>query len=250
MTAMTAIPLVTFALPTIRNFPFLVHSCRQHMSPVTHLLAGWMLASAAPSLSRREKAAVVLAGIAPDIDGLGIIPELLTRPGSATAGALAHLGVSHPLLWFSEYHHSLHTLAFAVAVTIAAWLISTGQDFASGPAMRPRPQPIHPGTTAALAFLSFHLHLFCDLIGSRGPDGYAWPIPYLRPFSNSLQFTWSGEWALNGWQNFTITFLLLLATFWIAWAYASSPLELLSEKANQALVRTLRSRFPSRTIPT
>lgn len=219
------------------------------MSPVTHFLAGWTLASAAPWLSRREKTAVVLAGVAPDIDGLGIIPELLTRPGSATARALAHLGISHPLLWFSEYHHSLHTLAFALIIAIAAWMISAATNFAFGPSIRGRIQPVHAWRTALLAFLSFHLHLFCDLIGSRGPDGYAWPIPYLKPFSNSLQFTWSGEWALNGWQNFTITGILLLATFWIAWAYASSPLELLSEKANQALVRTLRSRFPSRTIP-
>jgi len=35
----------------------------------------------------------------PDLDGLGIIPELLTRNSS------------HPLLWFSLYHHSLPLLS-------------------------------------------------------------------------------------------------------------------------------------------
>jgi inner membrane protein len=77
------------------------------MSPVTHFFAGWLLASVSPAgrptaLTRREKALVVAAAVAPDIDGLGIIPELLTR------------NTSHPLQWFSEYHQSLHTLAFAL----------------------------------------------------------------------------------------------------------------------------------------
>ena len=87
------------------------------MSPVTHFFAGWLLASVSPTgrpttLTRREKALVVAAAVAPDIDGLGIIPELLTR------------NTSHPLLWFSEYHHSLHTLAFALVCTLAGYLIA------------------------------------------------------------------------------------------------------------------------------
>jgi len=204
------------------------------MSPVTHLLAGWLLASAAP-LNRRERAAVVLAGVIPDVDGLGIVPELLTRNSS------------HPLLWFSEYHHTLHTLAFSLVITFAAYLISVLPvrvpehslvSDRSSPSLSAR-----AATTALFAFLSFHLHLVCDLIGSRGPDGYSWPIPYLAPFSQSLQLTWHGQWALNGWQNILITSALLLATFAVAFQYGRSPLELVSGKANQALVSTLRRRF-------
>jgi hypothetical protein len=236
------------------------------MSPVTHFFAGWLLASVSPTgrptaLTRREKALVVAAAVVPDIDGLGIIPELLTR------------NTSHPLLWFSEYHHSLHTLAFALVCTLAAYLISgplatSGSfsdfifgafikgrrrtallsDFALGPAIRGPQAPnrrssSHPGLTAFLVFISFHLHLLCDLIGARGPDGDQWPIPYLKPFSNAVQLTWHGQWALNAWQNFVITGLFLVATFWIAWRYAASPLELVSQPANQALARTLRQRF-------
>lgn len=214
------------------------------MSPVTHFFAGWLLASATP-LNRREKAAVVMAGLAPDLDGLGIIPELLTRPGSASARALAHLGISHPLPWFSEYHHTLHTLAFALLVTFAAWLCSRSGNFTFGPAIRKPSEPVRPLATALLAFLSFHLHLFCDLIGSRGPEGYQWPIPYLAPFSHTVQLSWHGQWALNGWQNITITTILLLSTLWIATRSGSSPLELASERANYAFVSTLRSRFGS-----
>jgi inner membrane protein len=231
------------------------------MSPVTHFFAGWLLASVSPTgrpatLTPREKALVVAAAVVPDIDGIGIIPELLTR------------NTSHPLLWFSQYHHSLHTLAFALVCTLAAYLIagplaatrpfatsSHSSDSTFGLAIRgPQPSnrglPTHPWLTAFLVFISFHLHLLCDLIGARGPDGDQWPIPYLKPFSNTVQLTWHGQWALNGCQNFAITGFLLLATFWIAWRFGSSPVELVSEPANQALTRTLRQRFqPISTQP-
>src|SRR6185437_13060038 len=100
-----------------------------------------------------------------------------------------------------------------------------------------------PAATALFALISFHLHLFGDLIGSRGPDGDAWPIPYLAPFSRSLQLTWHGQWLLNGWQNILITSALLLATFAVALEYGSSPLELVSDGTNKALVSALRRRF-------
>jgi LexA-binding, inner membrane-associated putative hydrolase len=229
------------------------------MSPVTHFFAGWLLASVSPNgrattLTRREKALVVVAAVIPDIDGLGIIPELLTR------------NTSHPLLWFSQYHHSLHTLAFALVCTLAAYLIavpmapartfaasSPFSDFTFGPDIRkPRPSnrrsTSHPWLTALLVFISFHLHLLCDLIGARGPDGDQWPIPYLKPFSNAVQLTWHGQWALNAWQNFVITGCFLAATFWIAWKYGSSPVELVSERGNRRFVDALKNRLPARHI--
>jgi inner membrane protein len=208
------------------------------MSPVTHFFAGWLLAAVSPSglptmLTRKEKALVVVAAVAPDVDGLGIIPELLTRH------------TSHPLLWFSQYHHSLHTLAFALVCTLAAYIIAGPMNHSTfGPSIQGRGTPSHPALTALLVLISFHLHLLCDLIGARGPDGDQWPIPYLKPFSNSIQLTWHGQWALNGWQNFVITGLFLLTTLWFAWKYASSPLELVSEPANLAVARALRQRMP------
>jgi hypothetical protein len=76
-------------------------------------------------------------------------------------------------------------------------------------------------------------------LGSRGPEGYQWPIPYLKPFSNAMQWTWHGQWALNAWQNFAITALLLAVTLWIATRCGTSPLELFSAPANRAFTRTL-----------
>jgi inner membrane protein len=69
--------------------------------------------------------------------------------------------------------------------------------------------------TGLLAFVSFHLHLVEDLAGSRGPDGYEWPIPYLKAFSSAWSLPWQGQWALNSWLNIAITAALLLATFYL-----------------------------------
>jgi hypothetical protein len=184
------------------------------MSPVTHLLAGWGLASSA-SLSRRDRAIVTLAGVVPDVDGLGAIAELLTRDAE------------RPLDWWSRYHHVLcHNAGFALIVVVLSWSFASKR-----------------GLVAALAALSFHLHLIGDIVGARGPDGFQWPIPYLLPFSDAWQITWSGQWALNAWQNFAITGVLLGLTFHHAWRRGHSPVEIFSARADEAFVATLRQRF-------
>lgn len=184
------------------------------MSPITHFLTGWVAANCA-KLDRKERAIVALACVAPDIDGLGIIPELLTRNSA------------HPLLWFTLYHHRLHTLAFAVVVAAIACALAKQR-----------------WKTALLAFLTFHIHLFEDVLGSRGPDGYQWPIPYLSPFSSKLQLMWSGQWGLNAWPNVAITAVLLAITLWLAWRRGFSPIEMVSRKADAAFIGVLRNRFP------
>lgn len=67
------------------------------MSPVTHFLTGWVLAELTP-LTRGERALVTLSCVAPDIDGLGVVADYLTRNSP------------HHLQWFDAYHHSLHGL--------------------------------------------------------------------------------------------------------------------------------------------
>jgi len=186
------------------------------MSPVTHFLSGWVLANCA-RLDRGDRAIVTIACVAPDVDGLGIFAELLTRNSA------------HPLQWFTLYHHSLHNLAFALLVTAIAVLLSQRR-----------------WVTGSLAFLSFHLHLFEDVLGSRGPDGYQWPIPYLSPFSHALQLSWRGQWRLDALQNILFTIVLLITTMWLAWRRGFSPLEMISRKADTAFVRALRQRFPRR----
>lgn len=183
------------------------------MSPATHLLAAGVLAGVS-RLDHRSRVAILIAGIVPDIDGLGIIPELLTRHSA------------HPLLWFSEFHHQLHTLLFSLIVTAIAVIFCRDR-------LR----------TALFVLASFHLHLLCDLVGARGPEGYPWPIPYFAPFTQAHAWQWSGQWPLNGWQNFAITGILLIANFWLALRNGYSVVELFSQRADAAFVRALRARF-------
>jgi hypothetical protein len=97
--------------------------------------------------------------------------------------------------------------------------------------------------TAGLALLSFHLHLLGDVVGARGPDGLQWPIPYLLPFSSAWEITWSGQWALNAWQNFAITGALRAFAFHFAWRRERSPIEIVSPRADAVFVEALRRRF-------
>lgn len=185
------------------------------MSPVTHFLAGWILANSS-DLNRKERKAVTIAGVIPDIDGLGVIAEKLTQQWD------------RPLIWYSKYHHVLtHNLAFAFLVAGTCFLMTTRR-----------------WKTAALAFFSIHIHLLGDLVGSRGPDGYQWPIFYLFPFSEAWQWTWRGQWPLNAWPNFAITIVAVGVTFYLAWKRGFSPLEVVSTSADRTFVSTLRQRFP------
>jgi inner membrane protein len=194
----------------------LYHAPPARMSPITHFLMGWTVASTSPSLTKRERTFVTLASVVPDLDGLGIIAEKLTQNSS------------HPLNWWSDYHHVLgHNIGFALMVSVTAALFSQ-QKF----------------KVLLLAFLSFHLHLIGDLVGGRGLGGDQWPIPYLLPFSNQTQLTWSGQWALNAWPNIVITAALIATMVVLARARGFSPLEMFSAKADAAFVRALRNRLP------
>ena len=48
------------------------------MSPITHFLVGWLSANSS-ELNPRERACVTLAGIIPDVEGLGLVAEVLTK---------------------------------------------------------------------------------------------------------------------------------------------------------------------------
>ncbi|MCB1127467.1 MAG: metal-dependent hydrolase, partial [Verrucomicrobiae bacterium] len=109
------------------------------MNPITHLLVGWSVASAVP-LNRRERACVTLSGVAPDLDGLGIVVDTATRNlPSATA-------------WWGTYHHVLgHNVLFGLLLCAATHALGERRLRA-----------------AMLALVSFHLHLLGDIIGARG----------------------------------------------------------------------------------
>ncbi len=186
------------------------------MSPVTHFLSGWVFANCF-DLDRRDRALITWATVVPDLDGIGAIAEVLTRNSD------------HPWMWFSQYHHSLHTLWFALFCAMLSAVIARRRWF-----------------TCALVFAAFHLHLLGDLLGARGPDGYAWPIPYLWPI-RSVSLSWSGEWPLNSWQNLVITLVLLGISAWIIRMKGRSPVEPFSLSADRAVVAALRKRMNATT---
>jgi len=184
------------------------------MNPVSHLLISWVAANTA-DLSSRDRALVTLAGVVPDIDGLGLFAEILTEQTTI------------PLLWYNKYHHVLcHNLGFGLLLAVTAIVLG-----------------IRRWMTAFLVLVVFHLHLLGDLVGSRGPDDYQWPISYLSPFSNRWKLIWTGQWELNAWPNVLITALFLAGTIYIGWKKGRSPLELVSKRADAAFVSILRRQY-------
>jgi inner membrane protein len=183
------------------------------MNPLTHFFAGWLVANTA-DLSRRDRAIVTAASVIPDLDGLGLIADLVS--GDTAAG----------YYWYTRFHHVVgHNLVFGLLITAAACAAARRRY-----------------VTALLCLVAFHLHLAGDLIGSKGPGDSFWTIPYLWPFSGR-EWLWEGQWMLNAWPNVAITAALLFLTLWLAWRRGFSPLGLFSERADQAFVGALRSRF-------
>lgn len=192
------------------------------MSPVTHFLLSWAIAEGTPATSRRERLLITLGGIIPDLDGLGAIPDHLTKWFSDS-----------PTRYFHEYHHLLgHNVLFAGLVTAAAFaLVDRGKSVGCR------------ALVAGLVCLTFHLHLLCDVAGSKGPDGSQWPIPYFEPFSDAVQWTWAGQWELNAWPNLVLTGALILLAGVFAVRRGYSFLEIFSRRLDAVVVQTLRQRF-------
>jgi hypothetical protein len=185
---------------------------RLALSPFTHLLLGWTVAESVP-LSRRDRGLVTLAAVIPDLDGAGILVDFAT--GTDPVGGL-----------YTDYHHVLgHNLPAALIVSALAFAVANRRTLC-----------------AALVFVSFHLHLLGDLVGSAGPGGSIWSIAYLYPFSDQA-FAWQGQWELNAWPNLLTTAVLLGVTLVLAVRRGRTPVELVSERADAAVVGALRERF-------
>jgi len=181
------------------------------MSPGSHLMLSW-LASNAINVGVRERALITFAGLSPDVNGLGLLIDICTKGGD------------NPTHYWGEWHHSLHTLLFSFSVAIVVFSLASKRRL----------------TTALIAFGAFQVHLICDLIGGRGPDGYQWPIGYLRPFFDTPELAWSGQWELNAWQNIAISVLTLFAVCYVSLRNQRTPFEVGSAKMNLACLDLLR----------
>lgn len=184
------------------------------MHLATHLMLGWTIANI-KHLEKRDRGLVTLAGIIPDIDAAGFFIILIFGDKEWA------------WRWHFQYHHVLtHNLFFAFLISLGTFFIARQRLLA-----------------AIFSYSSFHLHLLGDLIGSRGPDGYQWPIYYLYPFADSYKLTWGGQWQLNAWPNILITIILIFWTIYLAWERGYSPIEFISSSTDKTFVETLRQRF-------
>jgi hypothetical protein len=97
------------------------------------------------------------------------------------------------------------------------------------------------GRVAVLALLAFHLHLLCDLIGSRGPDpSDKWPIFYLAPLSQHPMWIWKYQWPLFGWQNSVISIVLFVWAMALAIQRGDSIIGVFNRRADAVFVGRLR----------
>jgi hypothetical protein len=185
------------------------------VSPVTHFLASWLIASATTNNSR-DRNLVTLAGILPDADGLGLVADVI---GSAISGK------ENTFYYYQHYHHYLlHGWPGALAVTALLTCFSRQR-----------------WRVALLCLVTFHLHLLCDLLGSRGPTpGDLWPIAYGEPFFRHPFIFWKGQWRLDGWQNRLITVALFLTELSLAPRRGWSCVAFFSRRVDSIVVGVLR----------
>lgn len=183
------------------------------MSPETHLLASWILAAKATD-NPRDCRLVALAGILPDLDGLGLGLDLanglLGRPAT---------------YFYGNYHHYLlHGLVGGLLIAGALALFAQKH-------LR----------VALLCLVAFHLHLLCDFVGSRGPDPTdLWAIFYLGPFQRDPLWVWAGQWRLDGWQNRWLSATLLLVSLWMAARLGYSFVGVFSRRLDAIVVPVLQ----------
>ncbi len=189
---------------------------RRAMHPITHFLGSWTLGDNVV-VDLRDRNLITWAGVLPDLDGLGVAldagQKLLGQPSS----------------WhYGDYHHQLfHGLpgALLLPAILAPW----GR---------------RKLRVAAFGFLAVHLHLLCDVVGSRGPDATdIWPIWYLAPLSDRLAIIWSGQWPVNAWPNILITLVLLAYVFWAGLVRGHSVVGVFSKTADTLVVETFRARW-------
>ena len=183
------------------------------MSPETHLLASWIIAAKTTD-NPRDCRLVTLAGILPDVDGLGLIVDFATEGLSLKQ---THL--------YAQYHHYLLHGALG-GILIAALLASFAR---------------HRWRVALLALLVFHLHLLCDFVGSRGPSPEdLWPIFYLGPFSQNPMWVWKGQLRLDGWFNRYFSAALFLWSLWLPVSLGHSVVGVFNRRADRVFVGVLR----------
>jgi inner membrane protein len=183
------------------------------VNPLTHLLASWIIAAKTTD-NLRDRRLVTLAGVAPDLDGLGIFADY-------AHGAY----ITGKFYYYPQYHHMLaHGLPAAIICSTIMAVLARRH-----------------WRVFWLSFLTFHLHLLCDLVGSRGPDkNDLWPIYYFAPWRMHPTWVWRHQWPLNGWQNWLITMVLFSWALWLAVKIGDSFVGVINRRFDRIFVSVLQ----------
>lgn len=183
------------------------------MNPETHLLASWVL-GAKTTTNARDCRLVALAGILPDLDGLGLLVD-----------AGARLFAEKKTLFYAHYHHYLlHGFFGAVVLTLLLTCFARQR-----------------WRVALLCLVVIHLHLLCDFVGSRGPSPEdLWPIFYQGPFDKDPMWIWKGQWRLDAWPNRILSVGLFAWALWLAVRLGYSFVGVFSARLDRTFIRVLR----------
>jgi len=185
------------------------------VSPAAHFIGSWLVGSLATK-NPRDRKLITLAGILPDVDGLGMVVDVAK-------------GVFFDAPTTYQYYHKFHHIlchGWPAALVICGFLAW----FAN---LRLR--------TFGFCLLTFHLHLLCDLLGSRGPSpADLWPICYSEPLFRHPIWFWKGQWRLDGWQNFIVFVIIFFSALWQSVRLGNSFVEVFSRKADEIFVRVLK----------
>jgi LexA-binding, inner membrane-associated putative hydrolase len=182
---------------------------------LTHFIGSWLVASVTTD-NPRDRKLVTLAGVLPDLDGLGLVADVAIATIS---------GQPNHYHYYQQYHHYLaHGWPGALVVGAVLTLFARNRR-----------------RTLLLCLVTFHLHLFCDLLGSRGPTvSDLWPIAYSEPLFRHPVWFWKGQWKLDGWQNQIIFVVVFATSLWRATRMGHSFVELFSRRADTVFVGVLR----------
>ncbi len=185
------------------------------MSPLTHFIGSWLVASVTVN-NARDRRLVTLAGIIPDADGVGMVVDVVKS--LVTRQELT-------FQYYQRFHH-LWLHGWPGALLVALLLGSFGR------------QRLRVGLWCLVVF---HLHLLCDLAGSRGPSSAdLWPICYGEPLFRHPIWFWKGQWKLDGWQNQSISVVLFALMLWVAAKRGYSCVEVFSSRLDTVFVGTLQ----------
>jgi inner membrane protein len=178
-------------------------------------MGSWLVGSVATK-NPRDRQLVALAGVIPDLDGFGMIADVVRAVVTDQQNA------------FQLYHRYHHVLChgWPAAIVLCGLLTFFARE---------------RWRTFGFCLLTFHLHLVCDFLGSRGPSpSDLWPICYSEPVFRHPIWFWKNQWKLDGWQNQIVFFMVFGASLWRAITAGNSFVEIFSNRGDRVFVEVLR----------